>query len=83
MEYNLIASRSVAKRENAPKTLEEIVAETDADPNPFPPFTAETVAYIVLPVAGLWLLLHLARKALRKRRVHNAKVPKPTSRHLK
>lgn len=83
VEYNLIASRSVAKRENAPKTLEEIVAETDADPNPFPPFTAETVAYIVLPVAGLWLLLHLARKALRKRRVHNAKVPKPTSRHLK
>ncbi len=83
VEYNLIASRSIAKRENAPKTLEEIVAETDADPNPFPPLTVELVAYMVVPIFLLWLVIHLLRKMMKKRRVHNAKVPKPKSRYMK
>ena len=41
MVYSLTASRTVEKRENVPKTLEEIIAETNADPNPFPPFGLE------------------------------------------
>jgi D-alanyl-D-alanine carboxypeptidase len=83
VEYNLIASRSIAKRENAPKTIEEIVAEAEADPNPFPPLTVELVIYMVAPFFLLWLIIHLIRKLLRKRRVRNAKVPKPKSRYMK
>ena len=37
--YTLSASRGVDQRENMPKTLEQIIAETYADPNPFPPFS--------------------------------------------
>lgn len=83
VEYNLIASRSIDRRENAPKTLEEIVAETDADPNPFPPITLELALYALLPFFVLWLLIHLLRRLIRKRRIHNARVPKPKSRYLK
>lgn len=83
VEYNLIASRSIARRENAPKTLEEIVAETDADPNPFPPITLELALYALLPFLLLWLLIHILRRIVRKRRIHNARVPKPKSRYLK
>ena len=36
--YQLTAARSVEKRENVPKTLDEIRLETYEDPNPFPPF---------------------------------------------
>lgn len=83
VEYNLVADRSIAKRENAPKTLEEIVAETEADPNPFPPLTLEMALYLLLPILALVLLFHFLRKLFRRRRVRNARVPKPKSRYLK
>ncbi len=83
VEYNLIASRTVAKRENAPKTLEEIVAETEADPNPFPPFTLEMALYLLLPVAAVVLLVKLLRRARRRRRSRLSKVPKPKNRYMK
>lgn len=35
--YALLASRSVARRENAPPSIAEIYAVADADPNPLPP----------------------------------------------
>lgn len=81
--YNLTASRSIDKREDAPKTLEEIVAETEADPNPFPPFTFEMGLYIAIPVLGLYILIRILRKVVHRRRVHNARMPKPKSRYLK
>lgn len=81
--YNLTASRSIDKRENAPKTLEEIVAETEADPNPFPPFTFEMGLYIAVPILGLYILIRILRKVVHRRRVHNARMPKPKSRYLK
>lgn len=83
VEYNLLAARTVPRRENAPKTLEEIVAETEADPNPFPPLTVETAMYFLWPLLVLWLIIHVLRKLLKRRRVHNARVPKPKSRYLK
>ena len=83
VEYNLIASRSIDKRENAPLTLEEIVAMTMADPNPFPPFTLEMALYIVVPVGGLWLLVSILRRFIRRRRVHNARMPKIKNRYVK
>jgi len=81
--YNLLAARSIDKRANAPKTLEEIVAETEADPNPFPPFTFEMGMYIAVPVLGLFILVKVLRKVAHRRRVRNARMPKPTSRYLK
>lgn len=83
VRYNLIASRSIAKRENAPLTLEEIVAMTMADPNPFPPFTLEMALYIIIPVGGMWLLVTILRKLIRRRRVRNARMPKIKNRYLK
>ena len=83
MEYNLLAARSIDKRANAPKTLEEIVAETEADPNPFPPFTFEMGMYIAVPVIGLYILIRVLKKVTHRRRVRNARMPKPTNRYLK
>lgn len=81
--YNLIASRSIAKRTNVPKTLEEITAETLADPNPFPPFTAEMAAYIIAPFVLLFVLIRIVRKLIRRRRERADRTPKPTQRHFK
>lgn len=81
--YNLTASRSIEKRANAPKTLEEIVAETEADPNPFPPFTFEMGLYIALPILGLYILIRVLGRVRHRRRVSSARVPKPKSRYLK
>lgn len=83
VEYNLLAARSIDKRANAPKTLEEIVAETEADPNPFPPFTFEMGMYIAVPVIGLYILIRVLKKVTHRRRVRNARMPKPTNRYLK
>lgn len=83
VEYNLLAARSIDKRANAPKTLEEIVAETEADPNPFPPFTFEMGLYIAVPVIGLYILIKVMRKVIHRRRVSNARMPKITNRYLK
>ncbi|MBE0601710.1 MAG: D-alanyl-D-alanine carboxypeptidase, partial [Firmicutes bacterium] len=41
--YELYATRSIARRENAPKTIAEIKADTYADPNPLPPFSLEAL----------------------------------------
>ena len=83
VDYNLTASRAIAMRENAPKTLEQIVAETEADPNPFPPLTVELALYLALPVVALVLLIFLLRKLFRRRHIRNRRVPKPTNRYLK
>lgn len=81
--YRLVASRSVAVRENVPKTLEQIIEETYADPNPFPPFSAEIAILLLLPflaLGGAFLLIRTIRKRLRSR---NARAPKPVNRYLK
>lgn len=83
VEYDLLAGRSIDKRANAPKTLEEIVAETEADPNPFPPFTFEMGMYIAVPVIGLYIIIRVLKKITHRRRVRNARMPKPTNRYLK
>ena len=40
-QYELVATRSVAARENAPPTLEQIVAYTQNDTNPLPRFSRD------------------------------------------
>lgn len=83
--YQLVASRSIARRENAPKSIEEIEAETYADPNPFPPFSLEFAFLALLPFAALvaiiWLPIHFLRKGSRKGR--HSRVPKPKNRYFR
>ena len=81
--YRLNASRTVAMRENAPKTLEQIVQETYEDPNPFPPLNVEMVLFFLSPAILLALLILLLRFIFRRRRRRFGSVPKPVSRHLK
>ena len=81
--YSLNASRSVEKRDNVPKTLEEIIAETNADPNPFPPFSFELVMILFGPpllIAGLIAFLIIRHK---KKGAHKLRVPKQVNRYVK
>ena len=81
--YLLTASRSVARRENVPKTLEEIISETYADPNPFPPFSFELAMVFLGPViilSGIIIGLIILRK---RRRFLRMKTPKPSRRYVK
>ena len=83
--YELYASRSIARRENAPKSIAEIKAETDADPNPFPPFSLEMVFLLGWPVilllAIIWLLFRVFRKKTKQSRKKH--IPKPKTRYFR
>lgn len=70
-DYELVATRSIAKRENAPPTLEQIIAYTNADDNPWPRFTWDL---LVPPVSFLLALLWLIR-FYRKHRKKRPKAP--------
>ncbi len=82
-EYDLIASRSVAARDNAPKTLEQIVEETNADPNPFPPFSPEIALILLGPLFALFIIIVLLRLIFRHKRSRAPHVPHPVNRYLK
>ncbi len=82
-EYSLTASRSVEKRENAPKSLDEIIAETNADPNPFPPFSFEFALILLGPplvLTGIIAYLMIHRK---KKGAHKMRAPRPVNRYVK
>ncbi len=81
--YNLVAARSIAVRENVPKTLEQIVAETYADPNPFPPLTVEVILILLSPLLILLLTVLLIWLLIRFLRHRGRRTPKPVSRYLK
>ena len=79
--YNLVAGRTIRKRENAPLSLEEIEAQVYADPNPFPPLSVELVMMVVLPVGGVFVGFRLLMRLLRKTGRHRkGRVPKPRNR---
>ena len=81
--YNLIASRSVAKRENTPKTLDQIAAETEADPNPFPPLSIWLVLLFLSPLLAYVVILLILRFIFRVLRRRQAKLPKNSRRYVK
>ena len=81
--YSLTSSRTVEKRENAPKTIEEIIAETYADPNPFPPFSFDLALILFGPpllIIGIVVFLVVSRK---KRSGHKMRAPRPVNRYVK
>ena len=81
--YSLNASRGVDVRENVPKTLEEIVAETYADPNPFPPFSFELALILFSPVLILGALCAVIFLIRRRRNSHKYHTPHPVNRYVK
>ena len=65
IEYELIASRSIAARENIAPSIDAIIAEAENDPNPFPRITAELViVYLILPAAAVYLVIRIIKKLL-------------------
>ncbi len=70
-EYELIATRSVAMREDAPPTVAQIIAYTNADENPFPRFSTD----MLVPPVTLLLALLLLRRFIRRHRKKRPKAP--------
>lgn len=68
VEYELLASRSIARRASIVPTLDEIRAYTEADPNPFPRFSLEFLALVLLPVAAVIVLSQIFYRLLTRRR---------------
>ena len=84
VEYELLASRSVARRLNAPKTLEEIEAAVYADPNPVPPFSWELLIISLSPFVGLFIVIRLLMRLFRRTGRHKkGRVPKPGNRYFR
>ena len=85
IEYELIASRSIAVRQNVAPSIEAIIAEAENDPNPFPRITAELViVYLILPAAAVYLAFRILGKLLSlagKRK--KVKSYKPNSRYYR
>lgn len=78
--YNLVASRSIAVRTDAPPTLEEIEARVLADPSPFPPFSWDWVLPPALVALAIVLGLYYGIRALVRRRKKKRPIPKPKKR---
>lgn len=83
VDYNLLASRSVIARKNAPPTLAEIIAATEADPNPFPPLTVEIVLIVLSPLLIVAVLIVLIRAIVRGHKRRYARLPRNKNRYVK
>ena len=70
-EYELVATRSIAMRENAPPSLEQIEAYTAADENPWPRFTWD----LLVPPGLMLLALIWLRNFIRRHRKRRPKAP--------
>lgn len=83
VEYNLLATRSIPARKNAPLTFEQILAMTEADENFFPPISVELVLFLLSPVLVLMLIILVIRLFVRRIKKHYAHVPKNKNRYIK
>ncbi|HPJ02572.1 MAG TPA: serine hydrolase [Candidatus Limiplasma sp.] len=83
--YELYATRSITRRENAFKTIAEIKEEVYADPNPFPPFSLEVLFLLGWPFLILIAVILILRRVFRKKnkRGRQQKVPKPKNRYFR
>lgn len=66
--YELIAARSIIRRESLAPTVEEIKAYTAADPNPFPRFSVEFLLIVLLPVIAIIVLSQVLFKLITRKR---------------
>lgn len=83
IEYNLLATRTVPERTDLPPTLAEIVAMTDADPNPFPPLTLEVVLILLSPFLVTGLVIFVIWWLIRQYKRLYSRLPKNRNRYVK
>ncbi len=81
--YNLLATRSIIARKDRPPTLSDIIAMTEADPNPFPPLTLEIVLIVLSPLLFVVTALLVIRAFVRSYKRHYAHLPKNKNRYVK
>lgn len=83
--YDLVASRSIAAREQLFPSVQQIIDDALNDPNPFPRITVELVTlYLILPLTALWITVRLLKtlfRFIKKRR--KVKAYKPTARYFR
>ncbi|MBQ6949899.1 MAG: D-alanyl-D-alanine carboxypeptidase [Clostridia bacterium] len=83
--YEMLATRTIAAREQLFPTIDQIISDAENDKNPFPRITFELVfLHVLLPAAGIWLLVKII-KFLKKRirRHRRVKAHKPQSRYYR
>ncbi len=83
IEYNLLATRSILARQNRPPSLADIIAMTEADPNPFPPITVEIVLIVLSPLLIVTAVILIIRGFVRSYKRHYARLPKNKNRYVK
>lgn len=83
VEYNLLATRSVIARKDPPPTLEQIIAMTEADPNPLPPITVEIVLIVLSPLLIVAAIILIIRLIVRSHKRRYARLPKNKNRYVK
>jgi hypothetical protein len=81
--YNLLATRSVIARQNRPPSLADIIAATEADPNPFPPLTVEIMLIVLSPLLIVTAAVLIVRAIVRSYKRHYARLPKNRNRYVK
>lgn len=80
IEYELLATRSITARVNAPPTLEEIERRVAEDPSPFPPFSWDWVLPPLLGAAFIAIALRVVIGAILRGRKAKRDIPTPKKR---
>ena len=84
IEYELVASRSVSRRVLDFPSLDELIADTLNDPNPFPRFTVEIFLFLVAVVAVIWGVVKGLKRLMGFRsKKPRRKAVKPISRYYR
>lgn len=84
IEYELVASRSIAKRMLDVPELDDIIRDTENDPNPFPRFTVEILFLLIGFIAAVYGIVHGIKRLLgfRSRKPRHKPI-KPISRYYR
>ena len=79
--YDLVASRSIARREDAPKSIAEIKMEVQEDPNPFPKLTLRNLFLMLWPLLLIIVIVRFIARLFRpKKKNKKSRVPEPKHR---
>lgn len=81
--YSLLAERTIERRDNAPKSLEEIILEAYNDPNPLPRFSFSLFMFFFSPLLVVLILAGILIMIRRRRRANRMRIPKPAGRYVK
>ncbi len=68
VEYELTASRSIARRASLAPSLAEIRQFAETDPNPFPPLSFELVMILLLPVLAVAVISNILYSLMSRKR---------------